>query len=296
MQVHAIHTGTVQIHQRQRSGSGRGVLRFANTLLDSHWTEPLPILAWLIEHPEGLILVDTGETARTGEAGYFPPWHPYYRWALREQVRPDEEIGPRLHQLGFAIDDVRWVVLTHLHTDHAGGLSHFPNSEILLSRAEYEVAKGFIGKLRGYLPHRWPEWFAPRLIDFATERVGPFPASFPLTRAGDVQIVPTPGHSAGHMSVVVSEGERVLFIAGDTSYSEANLVAGILDGVASLGGGLAAAARALERIRAYARDRALVYLPSHDPESEARLRSRQTVTISEPHESIDPEITPRGPR
>ena len=281
MRVHAIQTGTVQIHQRQRSGSGRGILRFANTLLDSEWTEPLPIFAWLIEHAEGLILVDTGETARTNEAGYFPRWHPYYR-SLRMHVRPDEEIGPRLHQLGFSPDDVRWVVLTHLHTDHAGGLSYFPKSEILLSRTEHEVAKGLMGKLRGYLPHRWPDWFAPRFIDLVADPVGPFPESFPLTRSGDVHIVPTPGHSAGHMSVVVYEGERVLFLAGDTSYNEANLVAGILDGVASLGGGLAAAARALQRIRDYARERPLVYLPSHDAEAEARLRSRRTVILSEP--------------
>lgn len=279
MDVHAIQTGTVQIHQRQRSGSGRGILRFANTLLDSEWTEPLPILAWLIEHPEGLILVDTGETARTGEAGYFPRWHPYYRWALREQVRPDEEIGPRLQKLGFAIDDVRWVVLTHLHTDHAGGLSYFPQSEILLSRREHAVARGFMGKLRGYLPHRWPEWFAPRLVDFQAEPSGPFPRSFPVTGAGDVRIVPTPGHSAGHMSVLVSEGEHVLFIAGDTSYTQTNLIEGIVDGVASMGGGVAAAARSLRLIREYARERPLVYLPSHDPESEARLRVRQTLTF-----------------
>ena len=69
MKVHAISTGTVAVHERQREGSGPGPLRPVNTLLDRHWTDPLPIYVWVIEHPEGLIVVDTGETARIAEPG-----------------------------------------------------------------------------------------------------------------------------------------------------------------------------------------------------------------------------------
>ena len=45
--------------------------------MDRNWTDPMPIYAWLIEHPEGLIVVDTGESARVNEPGYPPRWHPY---------------------------------------------------------------------------------------------------------------------------------------------------------------------------------------------------------------------------
>ena len=79
MRMHAIQTGTVAIKTRQMSGRGHGPLRLVNTLLDATWTEPLPIYAWVIEHPEGLIVVDTGDTAHTSESGYFPWWHPYYK-------------------------------------------------------------------------------------------------------------------------------------------------------------------------------------------------------------------------
>jgi N-acyl homoserine lactone hydrolase len=176
--------------------------------------------------------------------------------------------------------DVRWLVMTHLHTDHAGGLHHFPKSEILVSRTEYGAARGLRGKLRGYLPHRWPEWFAPRLVDFDNEPLGPFPRSLRLTRAGDVHLVPTPGHTAGHMSVIVNDGDRVLFLAGDTSYSEENLRRGIVDGVSSLGGGEDAAARTLARIRALAEDVPLVYLPSHEPGAADRLTFKASLAIS----------------
>ena len=64
MRIHAIQTGTVAIKTRQVSGRGPGALRPYITLLDTTWTEPLPIYAWVIEHPEGLIVVDTGERTR----------------------------------------------------------------------------------------------------------------------------------------------------------------------------------------------------------------------------------------
>jgi N-acyl homoserine lactone hydrolase len=126
MDVHPIETGTVTVKTRQRKGVGAGRRRFVNMLLDREWTEPLPILAWAIAHREGLIVVDTGETARATERGYFPRWHPYYRRGLEEDVEPEQEIGPQLERLGFGARDVRWVVMTHLHTDHAGGLTTFP--------------------------------------------------------------------------------------------------------------------------------------------------------------------------
>src|SRR6266536_3154203 len=186
MRIHAIQTGTVAIKTRQLSGRGRGALRPYITILDTTWTEPLPIYAWVIEHPEGLIVVDTGETARVAEPGYFPWWHPYFRFGLREWVQPEEEIGPQMRALGFDPNDVRWVLLTHLHTDHAGGLAHFPNAEHLLARREYENDTGALGLLRGFLPNRWPRWFHPTLIDMQPEPLGPFPSSYPVTQAGDV--------------------------------------------------------------------------------------------------------------
>lgn len=107
--------------------------------------------------PEGLIVVDTGETARATESGYFPRWHPYYRMGLEEDVEPEQEIGPQLERLGFGARDVGWVVMTHLHTDHAGGLHRFPRSEILVTPTEMELASGRRGRLRGYLPSHDPE-------------------------------------------------------------------------------------------------------------------------------------------
>jgi glyoxylase-like metal-dependent hydrolase (beta-lactamase superfamily II) len=153
IRIHALQTGTVAIKELQRNGQGREESSLLRVFAARRWTEPLPILAWLIEHPEGLIVVDTGETSRVSEPGYFPRWHPSYRVALREWVTPEDEIGPQLRRLGFSPDDVRWVVLTHFHTDHAGGLPHFPNSEILSSKADFEFSRGVRGRARGSCPN-----------------------------------------------------------------------------------------------------------------------------------------------
>jgi N-acyl homoserine lactone hydrolase len=272
MEIGAIETGRVAVHERQRDGSGRGPLRLVNTLIDRRWTDPLPIYFWLIEHPEGLIAVDTGETARVSEPGYFPRWHPYFRFAVREWVREEQEAGPALRRLGFDPADVRWVVMTHLHTDHAGGLGHFPNSEILVSSVELEKASGTLGKLRGFLPHRWPQWFRPREIEFSHAPFGPFPQSQALTEAGDVHLVPTPGHTAGHVSVAVEEGDLIVFLAGDSSYTEELMLEGTVDGVSP---DVPTAIRTLERINALVSERPTVFLPSHDPGSRERLAVRR---------------------
>src|SRR5208283_1515409 len=83
--------------------------------------------------------LDTGETSRTAERGYLPAWHPYLRYSVRVWVSPEEEMGPQLTRLGTAPRDVRWVVMTDLHTGHAGGLRHSPPSEVLISRLEMKA-------------------------------------------------------------------------------------------------------------------------------------------------------------
>ena len=274
MKIHAIQTGTVALTKSWREGVGHGKRRLLNTLLDREWTEPLPIHAFAIEHPEGVIVVDTGETARVAESGYLPRWSPFFRFAVREAVEPEQEIGPQLQRLGIEPSAVRRVVMTHLHTDHAGGLHHFPDHEILVTRTELEYAAGLRGRLRGYVNKPWPTWFAPTTIDLPPDPLGPFPASLPLTEAGDVRLVPVPGHSPGQVAVVVEDGDHAVFLAGDSSYTQDAMLRGAVDGV---GSDEDAERLTHERIRAYAADTPTVYLPAHDPDTEARLAERRSV-------------------
>lgn len=273
MRIHAVQTGTVAVRASQRDGTrGSGPLRLVNTLRDRKWTNPLPIYAWVVEHPEGIIVIDTGETAKASEPGYFPSWHPYYRFGVKEWVQPEEEIGPQLQALGLSPADVRWVIMTHLHTDHAGGISHFPEAEFLVSRDEYRQASGFMGQMRGFLPQHWPQWFSPQLIDYQPEPHGSFPETVTLTNVGDVHLVPTPGHTVGHQAVILEHDGISIMFAGDTSYTEQHMLNQIVDGVTF---DVATAQQSLSRTRQYVEQQPTVYLPSHDPDAATRLANRQ---------------------
>lgn len=275
--VHAISTGLVKVKRPQMESRGGSVpKRLADMLFDPEWSDWLPIYVWVIEHDEGLIIVDTGETARVHERGYHPRWHPFYRRAADFSVHPEEELGPMLRAQGIGPRDVRQVVLTHLHTDHAGGLSHVTGSRIWVARGELERASGIGGRLQGYLPHRWPKWWQPDFIRFERRPFGPFDEAMPITQRGDVVILPTPGHTPDHVSVLVA-GDPSLLLAGDTSYNQSLLVARKVDGVSP---DPAVASRTHERILGLARERPLVYLPSHDPDSENRLAQNSVLRVS----------------
>jgi glyoxylase-like metal-dependent hydrolase (beta-lactamase superfamily II) len=190
-------------------------------------------------------------------------------------VSPEQEIGPQMQGLNFKPEDVWKVILTHLHTDHAGGIHHFPNSEFLVSEKEYGNAQGFAGMLQGYLPHRWPDWFAPKSIQFEPKAFGPFEQRYNVTEVGDVVIVPTPGHTSYHTSVIVQIDGISYFLAGDTSYSEELLIERHPDGVSP---NVEVAKQTMDKILTYAQMQPTVYLPSHDPLSEDRLKTQQTLT------------------
>jgi len=85
-------------------------------------------------------------------------------------------------------------------------------------------------------------------------------------------LLPTPGHTAGHLSVAVRDRDRLVFLAGDTSYTEQLMRQRVADGVTN---DPQTARRTLERIREVAGSEPMIYLPSHDPDSVRRLELSQ---------------------
>jgi len=273
MRIHAIQTGRVQIKEAQIEGRGHGTWRQLQPILSREWADWSPTYAWAIEHPEGVIVVDTGAAVHLKS---LPRWHPYFQLGVRFDIEAEQEVGPQLRSRGIGARDVKTVILTHMHIDHDGGLAHFPHSRILVSGEELARTAGIGGAILGYLPSRWPKWFNPEPLAWRAERYGPFARSALLTEAGDVLAVPTPGHTPSHLSVIVRDGEEEIMLAGDASYLESTMLRGAVDGVSP---DEAEAAATLAAIRELCAQHPTVYLPTHDPQSAERLEQRRATAV-----------------
>jgi N-acyl homoserine lactone hydrolase len=261
-------------HRYYAAAGPNRLARLTSVLLDGQFHEPLPVYAWAIEHPEGVIVIDTGQSADFTNFDYFPKWqHPYYRSQYRFYVEPQDEIGPQLQAIGISPDDVRWLVMTHAHFDHTGGLHHFPNAEVIFSRKEYRDVLRY-GWAHFTFPSRWPSWLRVRQIDYVPDQIGTFRRSYTLTQAGDVRIVPTPGHTLGHQSVVLEHEGYTFFFGGDTAFDQPSLLRRILDAPAFDAGWVSDTRR---RILDLAEMTRLVYLTTHDHHTPRRLETRDTL-------------------
>jgi N-acyl homoserine lactone hydrolase len=270
MRIHAIQTGRVRVKQAQIEGRGHGTWRQLQPILSQEWAEWSPTYAWAIEHPEGVIVVDTGAAAHLKS---LPRWHPYFQLSVRFDIEPEQEVGPQLRDRGIGARDVKTVVLTHMHIDHDGGVAHFPHSRIVVSGDELARTSGIRGAILGYLPNRWPKWFDPQPLAWQPMPYGPFMRSAPLTATGDVVAVPTPGHTPSHLSVIVRNADAQIMFAGDASYLDSTMLNGRVDSVSE---NETEATATLAAIRTLCGERPTVYLPTHDPGSAERLKTQRT--------------------
>jgi glyoxylase-like metal-dependent hydrolase (beta-lactamase superfamily II) len=262
--VHPLTTGQVRIHAKMHRGEGTGLRRRAKILRKGPMGELLPIHAWLIEHPEGLFLVDTGETD-TARSATFAEFH----------VSREDELDHQLKAANVAPADVKTIVLTHIHGDHIDGLPHVPNAAVLANEREITIANSPLGRFqRAVTRQPLPPSFAPEPIALDGPAIGAFPTSKALTADGRIVAVPTPGHTLGHIAILVVQPDHHVLLGGDTAYDQQQLQDLHVDGVSPKDD---VAITTMKTILAHAKTNPTVYLPSHDPQSVRRLRETDTL-------------------
>jgi N-acyl homoserine lactone hydrolase len=150
-----------------------------------------PIRGYLVQRPEGTILFDTGIGGADSDAGRWVDGHyrPHRR-DLREALRADA---------GTGLDEVGVVVNCHLHFDHCGGNALLAGKPVLVQRKELELARG-------------GDYTLPELVDFSGARYEELDGELEFWPG--VWLIPTPGHTAGHQSLVVRESDGTVVLAG----------------------------------------------------------------------------------
>lgn len=270
--VSILETGTIRIRPSHRTQSATKpvLLRRAKVVLgDRGWTEPLPINTYLIDHPDGPILWDTGESPHATEKGWLPWWNPFFHNAVDIHVAPEEGIVPRLAQHGLRPQDLQAVVLSHIHHDHGDGIGDLAGARILVAEEHWEYyRKPFRATIEGAVPQHWGKGFSPEIIRQSGPALGPWEHTYPITADGRVVAVPTPGHVPGHICLVVFADEATYFLGGDVTYDQRLLDAEKTDGVNNQP---RLAVEQLRKIKEFARQRPIVVLPAHDPDAARRL-------------------------
>jgi N-acyl homoserine lactone hydrolase len=257
MKIHALTTGTVRLKHSflyPAPGSRRQLRLF----LPDSWSEPMPIHCWAIEHEGVLRLVDSGEGATARDVPF-----------ARFDVTREQELPGVMAAAGLPLEDVREVVLTHAHGDHVDGLVHV-RGRVLANEEELRYAAApFARVMRRVLRQPLPPGFAPEPFALDQGPFGAFPRSRALSEDGRIVAVPTPGHTPGHISVIcVDDDGRHVMLAGDATDSLEQLHALRAD---AIGPDPKVHVATLETIVAHCAQHPTVYLPSHDPESAARL-------------------------
>lgn len=180
----------------------------------------VPVPAYLVEHPKGRVLFDTG-------------LHPQVQTAPRDRIgdfvdtfvpdfKPGEEIKGRLESMNVDPGSIDYIVNSHLHFDHAGGNEMVPNAKIIIQKREWEA---------GHVPEMiQSNFFDPADYDHG-HQVMQVDGEYDLFGDGSVVTVPTYGHTPGHQSLKVKLASGDVVMAADSCYLRRTLEEMILPSI-----------------------------------------------------------------
>jgi len=262
LKLHIFHTGSVTVdraipYRESNPCAVTGLFRGKGKKLT------LPVSCYLIEHPKGRILIDTGWDTKYADE---KP-NCVLNGISKPLIDKNDGVDSKLKALNIRPEEIDCVYFSHLDFDHTSGIP-------LLAKAKrFSAAREEISDAdRYFFRYVKSNWRGVKIQPFEYEQsgIGPIGKSFDVFGDGSILLVNTPGHSHGHFSVKVtgSNGEYVI-LAGDSVYTQKSIEEHILPGFTVDN---ALAKKSVEWTCACAADdKCRIVAPNYDPETKAQI-------------------------
>jgi glyoxylase-like metal-dependent hydrolase (beta-lactamase superfamily II) len=172
----------------------------------------------LVRHPAGDLLIDTGNSSYFDQEIRGYPFATWFKLRfLAGQLKPETPLSELLRRLKENPARIRWVILSHAHLDHSGGLMDLPHVQVLLSQEELQFAADPSVQAKGYVIASHAEKFPPLgkpSLRFDALPYETFDESADLYKDGSVVVVPLRGHTPGSVGIFVnlSPNHRLLYV------------------------------------------------------------------------------------
>ena len=188
-----------------------------------------PALVSVLRHPEqGVLLFDTGYSRHFFQATERFPER-LYRMVTPVHLHHDAALSVQLEHEGIPASAVAWVIISHLHGDHVGGLADFTHSKIALSREAWDDMQGRsrVGALSmGLLPRLVDahaqarlQWFEDRPTVTLSGPFERFGSGYDLFGDRSLLLIALPGHAVGHYGLLFEDDSGPVFLIADASWS-----------------------------------------------------------------------------
>jgi glyoxylase-like metal-dependent hydrolase (beta-lactamase superfamily II) len=224
----------------------------------------IPVGFYVIKHPKGNILFDTGNNDKliTDHS-----WWPMYD-SLKPAMTPDMAIDVQLRKIGLTPDDIDYVVVSHLHLDHGGNVGKFPNSTIVVQKSEIinafwpEQGTGGPYIIGDVLPLRAANSNYPNAVKMIQ-----LEGDLDLFGDGSVVVKRWVGHTPGsQMMTVKLKNTGLVILTGDNVYFRENVEKSIPPNLV-LAYDPAGIYKAYEWIRMMMATQKASYFTAHDPDA-----------------------------
>lgn len=272
VKVHILHCGSISVSEAVPYGGGVTLKNAALGVFEKSKNRvELPVSAYLIEHPKGLVLVDTGWSRDISPNGVYDPKAasallPSYLAAFyRPKVEQGKAVTEQLAAMGIRPEDLHTVLLTHLDADHICALKSLGGApRFLLSQEEYWWTCRTVYRLRQ--PKKLWEGVNLETFWFKGTKIGPLWWSYDLFDDGTITLVCLPGHTDGQFAVKVENNGKFVILAADAAFSSRSYEDTLLPG---FGFNDVAIKKSLKWLRDESEDPGCVGIyANHDPDVE----------------------------